>query len=331
MKSALALTLLAALASAAALAEGPAAKAPARVRAAAAGSQGSVRTVAATVVAARKATIATRVGATVKAVSAEEGERVSQGQLLVTLADEDLQAQRRSALAAREAALSHHKRISALAAQRAATAAELEQAQLGLAQAEAAVKAAEAQLDYTRIRAPFAAVVQARRVSAGDLVGPGAPLYELDGGGLELQASLSEDEARGLRLGQTLAFESEGTRGEAAISALVPGGDPVSHRSGLKARIKAPPATLRTGAFARLLLPGAGEQGALWIPRSALVQRGDLTGVFVLEGGVASLRWLSIGEEQPERVRVRAGLRPSEKFALDGTGLVDGQAVEVQP
>jgi RND family efflux transporter MFP subunit len=307
------------------------APAPARVRLLSAAAGAAQRAVAATVAAGKHATIATRVAATVSKIYVEEGDHVAQGQLLVDLADNDLQAQRSAALAGQTSAVAHEKRITALVAQRAATTAELEQAQTMRAQADAAVKGADAQLAYTRIRAPFAAVVQARRVSAGDLVGPGAPLYELDGAGMELQATLSEEESRGLKHGAHVAFELDGVAGEAEITALVPGGDPVSHRSGLRARVLKAPPGLRTGAFARLLLPSADETAALWVPKSALLRRGDLTGVFVAESGLASLRWLSLAETQGERVRVRAGLQEGEKFVADPKGLRDGQRLEVQP
>jgi RND family efflux transporter MFP subunit len=320
-------------AAAAAHAEAPRTEAPspARVHLLSAAGGSATRAVAATVAAGKHATIATRVAATVSKIYVEEGDHVAQGQLLVDLADNDLQAQRSAALAAQSSAVAHEKRITAMVAQRAATIAELEQAQTMRAQADAAVKGAEAQLAYTHIRAPFAAVVQARRVSAGDLVGPGAPLYELDGAGMELQATLSEEEARGLKHGGHVVFELDGVAGEAELTALVPGGDPVSHRSGLRARVLKAPPGLRTGSFARLILPSGDETAALWVPKSALLSRGDLTGVFVAESGIASLRWLSLAEKQGERVRVRAGLQEGEKFVADPKGLRDGQRLEVQP
>jgi hypothetical protein len=62
-----------------------------------------------------------------------------------------------------------------------------------------------------------------------------------------------------------------------------------------------------------------------------VVRRGDLAGVFVPEGGVATLRWLSLAEEEAGRVRVRAGLAQGERFVIDPSGLRDGQPVQVQP
>jgi hypothetical protein len=104
----------------------------------------------------------------------------------------------------------------------------------------------------------------------------------------------------------------------------------VSHRVWIRARVEGG-AGLRSGSFARLELP-AGEPaaGAVSLPRSALVERGDLTGAFVVEDGRARLRWLALGEPAGDRVAVRAGLRAGERV-IDAPGaLADGAAVEVR-
>ena len=69
-------------------------------------------------------------------------------------------------------------------------------------------------LGYTQLRAPFDGTVQARRVTAGDLVGPGQPLVEIEGGDLELQATLSEEEAPDSRSGNEPSSQG-GVQGEA--------------------------------------------------------------------------------------------------------------------
>ncbi len=285
---------------------------------------------AAGLAAVRHATLSTRISASVRAVHVEEGARVAQGQLVLSLSDDDVRAQLAAAETGLASAAAHEKRIAALAAERAATPSELEMAQAQRAQAAAAVAGARASLSYTELRAPFAGTVQARRVNVGDLVGPGQPLVEVEGAGLEVQASLSEAEAQGLRVGQRLRFQAGEGRGEAEITALTPGGDPLSHRRGLRARVVAGGQGLRTGSFARIELPGPSPaRERAWVPRSALVERGDLTGVFVAEGGRANLRWISLGEPAGERVPVRAGLRPGEPVIDSPGALRDGQAVEV--
>lgn len=284
----------------------------------------------ATLGAARRATLATRLAAQVRAVHVELGQAVQAGQLLVSLADADVRGGLAAAEAGLAAAGTHEQRIRALLATRAATPSELEQAVAQRAQAEAMVAAARSNLAYSEIRAPFAGTVQARRVDPGDLVGPGQPMIDLEGDSLELSASLSAAEARGLAVGATVRFVAPAGRGTARVTALTEGGDPVSHRRSLKARVVASEGELRSGAFARLELPGAGG-GGTFVPRSALVERGDLTGVFVAAGGRAELRWLSLGEPAGDLVAVRAGLRPGDRVVDAPGALRDGQAVEVLP
>ena len=301
---------------------------PVKVRLVEAGASATPgRQVAATVAAVERAVVSTRVAAAVARVHVSEGRRVRRGDLLVSLADEDLRGALAAAEAGRDAALAHERRTASLLALGAATPAEHEQARAQRARADAALAAARANLGYAALRAPFDGVVQARRVSAGDLVGPGQPLVELEGDALELQATLSEEEARGLAPGQALAFEADGARGTAVVTALATGGDPVAHRALLRAKVRegAP----RAGAFARLALPRAAPGSpSVWVPRSAVVRRGDLQGVFVADGGSARLRWLALGEPAGALYPVRAGLAAGERV-IDAPGsLRDGAAIE---
>jgi membrane fusion protein, multidrug efflux system len=278
----------------------------------------------------QSATLSTRLSAAVREVTVEEGARVKRGDLLIRLADEDVRAQLAAAEMGLASASAHERRIRELVAQRAATPSELEQAEAQRSQAQAAVAGARASLAYTELRAPFAGTVQARRVNAGDLVGPGQPLLDMQGAGLEVQASLSEGEARGLLLGRRLRLQAGDRRAEAEVTALTPGGDPLSHRRFLRARVVTGGEGLRSGTFVRVEVPGAPTAPAqAWVPRTAVVERGDLTGVFVADEGRALLRWLSLGEPAGDRYPVRAGLKPGEAVIDEPGALRDGQSVEV--
>jgi len=303
----------------------------ARVRLAGGGQAADGGWIAATLTATRHATLSTRLAASVKKVHVTEGQHVAAGALLVSLADEDLQSALKAAQAAQAAAAAQHRRIEALLKQGAAIPAEMDQADTQLAQAGAAVEQVKANLGYTQIRAPFAGVIQSRMVSDGAFAGPGTPLVELEGQGeQELVGALSGPEAAGLKIGAKVAFEVDGKPGTAVLTGLSAGEDPVSGRGSIRARILTGGATLRTGSFARLRLPGATAPGpGLQVPRTALVTRGELTGVFVARDGKAELRWLALGEPQGGQVPVRAGLRAGEQVIDQPGDLLDGQPVEV--
>jgi RND family efflux transporter MFP subunit len=285
--------------------------------------------VAATLQSTRTAMMSTRMAAQVKRIHVQEGQRVAAGTLMLSLGDEDLQGQLKAAQTGLATVEAYHRRIQALQAQKASTAVELEQVEAQVAQAQAGVSSLKANIAYTQIRAPFSGVVQSRKVNEGDFVGPGMPLLELVGDGeQELVATVSEDEAKGLKTGSKVSFEAEGTEGQAQITGLAPGGDPYSHKGTLRAKVLKPKG-LRQGSFARILVPGVAKAQGLSVPRTALVQRGELTGVFVAKDGHAELRWLSLGEGEGSFLPVRSGLKEGEQVIDKPGALQDGQPIEI--
>jgi len=284
--------------------------------------------VPATVSAVDHAVLATRVSARIAELNVAEGSRVKHGEVLIRLSDNDVRATLKAAESQRDVAECQVKRIEALRSANAATATEVDAAMTARADALARVEAARATLADAVLRAPFDAVVQRKWVSRGQLVAPGAPLVELDGTALELTGTLSEAETAGLAAGAEVPFRVGAAAGTATVVALSPGGDPLSHRSAFRARPAAGGPALRSGDFGRIGVKGAGGPRRV-VPRSAVVQRGDLSGVFVLADGRAALRWLRLGEAEGDQLPVLAGLAPGERV-IDTPGNVrDGQRVEV--
>jgi hypothetical protein len=51
------------------------------------------------------------------------------------------------------------------------------------------------------------------------------------------------------------------------------------------------------------------------IPRTALVERGGLKGIFIVgPGNIAQFRWLRLGREWDDRLEVTSGLTAGEKI-----------------
>jgi len=301
---------------------------PAKVKLVPAEELGERTWVPATVSAVDHAVLATRVSARVAELTVAEGARVKQGDVLVRLSDDDVRATLKAAESQRAVAEAQVRRIEALRSANAATATEVDAAATARADAVARVEAARATLGDTVLRAPFDAVVQRKWVSRGQLVAPGAPLLELDGTVVELTGTLSEAEAGGVAVGAEVPFRVGSAEGTAKVVALSPGGDPLSHRSAFRARPASGAPPLRSGDFARIGLKGAGGPRRA-VPHSAVVQRGDLSGVFIVADGRAVLRWLRLGEPEGDQLPVLAGLAPGERV-IDTPGNVhDGQRVEV--
>jgi multidrug efflux pump subunit AcrA (membrane-fusion protein) len=112
----------------------------------------------------------------------------------------------------------------------------------------------------------------------------------------------------------------------ATVRAVSASGDPATHRFEIRADLPAA-SGLRSGLFARLLVPSTNGSRRLLVPRSAVFQRGGLNGVFVVKEGTARLRWIATGPTAGASTEVRAGVDAGEQIALDPAGLVDGQSV----
>jgi RND family efflux transporter MFP subunit len=227
-------------------------------------------------------------------------------------------------------------RMSGLHAKRSATAQELDQAVAGFAAAEAQATSARARLaaanaardaaqaaadgaaigiTYTVLSAPFDGVVTDRHADAGSMAMPGAPLLTLeDTSAFRLETQIDEARAALIAVGQAVEVLFDGAigggewRGARVIE--IAHADPASHSFPIK--IELPRGlTLRSGRFGRARFTGPPRR-ALTAPAAALVARGQLTFVFLVDGGRARLRPISAGAAAADRVEVLAGLRDGD-------------------
>lgn len=280
----------------------------------------------ATIVARSQAVLTARFPGTVIALPLREGDPFAAGTVLVRLEARALAA----ALAAAEADLAEAEadraRMESLRAKEAATPREAQQAAVRADAARAAVLAAREAVGYAELRAPFAGRVAARPANVGDVVTPGTPLLEIEGtDGFELRASLSAAEASAFRPGARVRAMVDGMEAplEGSVRSVSAAGDPQTHRFELRADL--PQAGgLRSGLFARLVLPAAAGDERLAVPSSAVFARGGLSGVYVVADGRARLRWIAVGATTGGQTEVRAGLASGERVVLDPSGLEDG-------
>jgi membrane fusion protein, multidrug efflux system len=291
--------------------------------------EGGVTAVPAAVHARQRAALAARISASVIELPWREGDRVAAGAVVARLDDAAL----RSALAAAEtgarAAEVDLARVEALLKKGAATPKEAEESRARAATAAASVAAARDNLSYAVLRSPFAGTVALRPASVGDVVSAGTTLIEIEGGGgLEARATVEADLASRLRPGLALEALVDGqpTPLKATVRVVSASGDAATHRFELRADLPAA-SGLRSGLFARLLVPSPLGDPRLVVPSTAVFPRGGLYGIFVVSEGRARLRWVAVGATEGTSTEVRAGVEAGERVAVEPTGLSDGQAV----
>ncbi len=265
-------------------------------------------------------------------VAGRQGVAAAEAQLALATATHE----RYSTLLEKES-VSQHEYDAAEAGLKAAQA-SLEQARAQAAQAEAKQSQAEAQiassetaLGYAHIAAPFAGVVTARHVDPGDLAHPGTPLIEIEQSGeYRLEAPVPESLIGSIRVGQQVAVavdalgEDGPTQGRIAL--IEPAADASSRTFLAKVSLPAT-AGLRSGLYGRVFLPG-GERNVVGVPATAVVERGQIRSVFVVEDGTARRRLVTLGESLDGRYEVLSGLEPGDSVVLNPGDLADGSPVE---
>jgi RND family efflux transporter MFP subunit len=320
------------------------------------------------------ATISSKVMGYVQQVSVQVGDRVRQGQALITLDARDLDVSLRRAEAGRtevesgipelenataaakanlDLAQSTFKRMEELAAKKSISNQELDEASARLkaaqanydmvrsrraqvnskmATAEQEIRGAGIMRDYARLAAPFSGVVITRSVEPGNLATPGAPLLTIEQDGVyRLEATVDESKLASVRVGQSVeaVIEAADKKLNARVSEIVPSVDAASRTYIVKLDLPATP-QLRTGMFGRAIFP-LGVQKVVAVPLTALMERGQLQSVFVVEDGVAHTRLVTTGRRTSNAVEVLSGLNAGEKVVLPvPVGLQDGAMVEVR-
>jgi RND family efflux transporter MFP subunit len=267
----------------------------------------AVESFPARVVSERTADVATRMSGTVQRVHVDVGARVRRGDALVSLDAADIQARVGAARAQEELATRTFQRVENLHRDRAASQQELDQATAALDGARARRTEAEAQRAYAVVTAPFEGVVTQRMADPGDLAVPGRPLLTVVApGALKVVADLPAGRAGSLEPGGEARIRVDGTAHAVRITRVVPALGEGSRTFRVEAALEGAPAGLVPGSYGRLEVERTGE-GPRWIPADAVVDRGQLTGVYAVEADTVRLRWVRLGQRTDDAVELLSG------------------------
>lgn len=202
-----------------------------------------------------------------------------------------------------------------------------------LAAVDQEVRSTEVTRSYADMLAPFAGVVTARQVEPGSLAVPGTPLLTIERqGAFRLEAAVEESRLLAIRVGQpvSVALDSLDRALEARVSEIVPAVDAASRAYTVKIDLPAIP-TLRSGVFGRAAFH-LGSRPMLTLPAAAVIERGQLQSVMVVDNLIARTRLLTLGQKLKDRVEVLSGLSAGETVIFPvPRGLQDGARVEVRP
>ncbi|MBF0610504.1 MAG: efflux RND transporter periplasmic adaptor subunit [Magnetococcales bacterium] len=282
-----------------------------------------------------QATVAAQVSGEIIEVNFDVNDFVEKGQVLLRFRDKktavglsQTKAGVDEADARVQQARNEYERVKQLFDKQMATAArmdaakaEMQAAESRLHSAKAAVSGAGEQLSDTVVRAPYSGFVLKRFVETGSTAQMGQPLFTgLSLDTLRVKVAIPQSVAHRLRQqgGQAILTMGNGVTHKTNEFTLFPYADDATHT--VTARIPLP--DKMAGIFPGMLVKVAfvmGEKERLLIPEQAVVQRSEVTGVYVLgTGGVVQLRHVMTGRLfDDHQVEILAGLTTGEKVILD--------------
>ncbi|MBM3858581.1 MAG: efflux RND transporter periplasmic adaptor subunit [Verrucomicrobia bacterium] len=262
------------------------------------------------------ATVSPKVMATIQQIPVKPGDTVKAGDVLAQLDDREMRA-------GFERAQSDYDRYKKLLDQGVATAVEFQSA-------EERYRVAKAALSHASITAPFDGIVADKLCEVGDLAVPGKPLFTVEqSNDYRLEAYVPERYSGAVPVGATVHVIVEAIGGEcdATVGEVIPASDPASRSFLIKVDLhRRKP--LKSGLFGRAQIV-VGERTGLFVPKTAVRERGQLTFVYLTHEGRVQMRLVRLGKTHGDKVELLSGVEAGEKLIVSAEGeLSDGRRVQ---
>jgi RND family efflux transporter MFP subunit len=312
-------------------------------------------TVSGQVEASQTANISTRMMGYITKINVKVGDRVSKGQLLATISNDDIVAKRAhadamitEADAGFKNAQKDYDRFTVLYKQQSASAKELDNITLQYQSTKSGLEAAKQQrnevsalLSYTNLTAPFAGTVTRKMMDAGSMANPGMPLLTIEqSGSYQVSASVPESEISLIKENAPVTINidaihkvingkiaqisqsSQNSGGQYMIKIHIPDNEKQGLFGGMYANVTIP--------VTQAIKTNAGNQ--VMVPVSAIEYKDQLTGLYTIGNNhTALLRWVRLGRIQGSQVEVLSGLAANEQFIVSAEGrLYNGVAVKIK-
>jgi RND family efflux transporter MFP subunit len=301
----------------------------------------------------KRVTLSTKIMGQVIALRVREGDRVRQGQELLKIKSDDLDAKKAQvkagaieAGAALKNVETNYRRIEELYALKSATQKEMDDIELAYRMALARVEAVremEKEIDdalsYSDILSPVSGFVVQKMTEIGNTAAPGIPLLVIeDLTTLKVVIHVPETEIRLFSRGDNVevSIDATGTETGGTVDRINPSGQAGSRQFEVHVLLDRLSTDerdrVRSGMFARVVLE-QGSRQVVAVPEQLIVKRGQLEGLFTLShNNQAHLRWVRTGRRFGAQVEILSGLAAGDRLIASTEGtLKDGMPIEVKP
>lgn len=270
----------------------------------------------------------------VTSIRFEEGTRVQAGQLLLTINDAELQAERQRLEFRLKLATDREQRQARLLEQGGVSQEEYDAVQNEVNVLRSELALTGARIEKTKVRAPFSGRVGLRNVSEGSYITPQTSITTLqDVDPIKLDLSVPEQYASRVGLGSTIQFTVRGSDSthSGTVYAVEPQIDPETRTLRIRARADNNDGTLRPGAFADITVRLGVIEDALTVPTVAVMPTLGGQRLFVVENDTAQTRNVTLGIRDAARVQITSGLSRGDTVIVSGIqDLRAGLPVKIQ-
>ncbi|MDZ7637795.1 MAG: efflux RND transporter periplasmic adaptor subunit [Bryobacterales bacterium] len=213
-------------------------------------------------------------------------------------------------------------------------AAQVELARAQQKQAEAELRELHIRLDQTKIYSPINGQVSMRNVDMGALVGPSTPIVQIVNiNTLVTFTSVPETEVAKMRVGSEATIRVDAMADRpfyGKVARISPVLDPSTRAATVEIEIPNPGMQLRAEMFVRVEMNLESIRDAVLVPRESLVYRGDSSGVYVVDRGQQTFRFIETGLTQEDSVEVLSNLQPGTVVVAKGASMLrEGDTMKI--
>lgn len=269
----------------------------------------------------KQATVAAQVAGRIIDVRTDAGRRVKAGETLMKIDAREATEGVAAAQAQLVQAQANFERTKSLFEKKFISAAALDKAAAELKSAQAGAGQAGAGLSHATVAAPISGIVAQRHVELGEMASLGKPLVTVfDPKGMRVVASVPQYQLAALRASPKakVEFPESGRWIDAARVEVLPTLDARSHTVAVRIYLPETAEGVVPGMAARVHFI-SGSAMKLTVPAAAVVRRGEVSAVYVIDAqGAPHLRQVRLGEAVAGGdIEVMAGLAAGDKVSLE--------------
>ena len=257
----------------------------------------------------------------VTGINFEEGARVKQGQLLLTVNDAEMRAQLQKLQSNEKLYSQMEERQRTLLEKEYISRQEYDQVSNQLTTATADIQALKATLDKAYVRAPFDGIIGLRQVSEGSYVSATTPIARIvDISPVKIEFAVPGRYSQMVKEGDEITFTSEGDPQvyKARLYAIQPSIDPGTRTMLVRAMYDNKDETVKPGAFVKIELPLKEVEEAILIPTESIIPEASGQKVFLVQNSKAVPKMVKIGQRSESLIQIVEGIAPGDTIIQSG-------------